>query len=208
MNTLNHFRVFPNADFTDVVRPNVDTLYSSAHLDLKNEPIVLQVPSISDRYYTIQFMEAYTNNFYYLGTRMNDTTGGTYLISYPNWHGQVPSGMKEIKAPTNLVVVAIRMLVKAPDDVSPVHSIQDKFVLSPLSVFESNRGSTYATATARNTGSNASEIPVSPEPALIPKSGIKIFDEISKDMADNPPPANQSSLIKKFETIGIGPPWF
>ena len=60
-NTFNHFRNFPNASFTDIVRPNVDTLYSNAYIDLKNSPLVLQVPPIADRYYSLQFVDAYSN---------------------------------------------------------------------------------------------------------------------------------------------------
>ena len=40
MNTLTHVRTFPPADFRDVVRPNFDTLYSIAWLDLTKEPMV------------------------------------------------------------------------------------------------------------------------------------------------------------------------
>jgi hypothetical protein len=40
---------------------------------------------------------------------------------------------------------------------------------------------------------------------LIPTTGIKIYDEISKDMADNPPPVADSEVLAKFATIGIGP---
>src|SRR3712207_6915906 len=35
---------FPEADFRDVVRPNFDTLYSVAWLDLSDGPLVLHVP--------------------------------------------------------------------------------------------------------------------------------------------------------------------
>jgi hypothetical protein len=206
INTLNHFRVFPNANFTDIVRTNVDTLYSAGYYDLKNEPLVLQIPPISDRYYSLQFVDAYSNNFLYIGTRTNDTMGGTYLIAGPNWNGTVPSGMKEIASPSNDGVIAIRTLVNGPADVSTVHSIQDKFVLSPLSIFEGTSSSANATSAVKESGSNASkEIPVAPDPALIPKTGIEIFDEISKDMADNPPPQLDSEMVAKFETIGIGP---
>jgi hypothetical protein len=54
-------------------------LYSVGYLDLKKEPIVVQVPPISDRYYSLQFVDAYSNNFLYLGTRTNDTSGASDL---------------------------------------------------------------------------------------------------------------------------------
>jgi hypothetical protein len=41
MNTFTHVRTFPHADFRDVVRPNFDTLYSIAWLDLTKEPMVV-----------------------------------------------------------------------------------------------------------------------------------------------------------------------
>jgi hypothetical protein len=44
-NQFSHARAFSPADFKAVVRPNVDTLYSSANLDLGPEPVVLSVPA-------------------------------------------------------------------------------------------------------------------------------------------------------------------
>lgn len=137
---------------------------------------------------------------------MNDTRGGTYLVTGPNWQGTMPSGMKQIKAPTNSGLIGIRILVNGPDDVSNVNSIQDQFILSPLSVLEGKRNSTGSATTTVGAVTNASkEIPVAPDPALIPKTGVTIYDEISSDMANNAPPQNDSAVIAKFKTIGIAP---
>jgi hypothetical protein len=205
-NTFNHLRVFPDSNFTDVVRTNVDTLYSIAYLDLENGPLILQIPPIADRYYSLQFIDAYSNNYLYIGSRLNDTNGGTYLISGPDWQGVVPSGMKGINAPTNEGAITIRILVNGPDDVNTVHSIQDKFLLSPLSAIESGESITNSTSGLSGAGSNDSkDVPVAPDPALIPTTGIKIYDEISRDMAKNSPSQNDSAVLAQFETIGIGP---
>src|SRR4030095_15236074 len=40
-NQFSHTRAFTPVDFRAIVRPNVDTLYSVAHLDLGPEPVVL-----------------------------------------------------------------------------------------------------------------------------------------------------------------------
>ena len=64
-------------------------LYSIAHIDVMEEPLVLRVPPITDRYYSLQFVDAYSNNFLYVGSRTNDTTEGIYLISRPNWQKDV-----------------------------------------------------------------------------------------------------------------------
>jgi hypothetical protein len=205
-NTFNHFRVFPNANFTDIVRPNVDTLYSIAYLDLENGPLILQIPPIADRYYSLQFVDAYSNNFLYIGSRTNDSTGGTYLISEPGWQGAVPSEMKQIQIPTNESVIGLRILVKDSQDANTVHTIQDKFLLSPFTVPESGESITNSTSGLLGAGSNDSkEVPVTPDPALIPTTGIKIYDEIGRDMAETPPSQNDSAGVAKFETIGMGP---
>jgi hypothetical protein len=90
--------------------------------------------------------------------------------------------------------------------VNTVHSIQDKFILSPFTAPESGESMINSTPDLQRAGSNNSkEVPVAPDPALIPTTGIKIYDEISRDMAKNPPSQNDSAVVVKFETIGIGP---
>lgn len=205
VNTFIHVRDLINASFTDVVRPNVDTLYSPAWINLKKEPIALQVPSISDRYHILQFMDAYTNNFFYIGTRTNVTSGGTYLITGPNWNGTVPSSMTHIKSPTNLFILGGRILVNGPQDVSNVRALQDKFVLSPLSLFEDGIKSNPVGPTTSMMNTTKKNLPVSPQPSFIPKTGIKIFDEISKGMVENTPYQYDADVIAKFKMIGIDP---
>ncbi len=135
-NKMSFARELVNSSFTTVVRPNVDTLYGVSWLDLKKEPLVLTIPPIIHRYYSFQFLDAYTNVFTYVGSRATGSNGGTYLIAGPNWDGQVPSGMKEIKSPTNLVWILNRILVNGPSDTSNVHAIQDKVGLVPLSALQ------------------------------------------------------------------------
>jgi hypothetical protein len=104
-----------NASFTDVVSPNSDTLYCFVQFDLKKEPVVLVIPPISsDRYNVFQFLDAYTNNFAYIGTRATGSTisGSTYLLASPEYNGQVPQGMTKIWSPTNLVWLISRISVK------------------------------------------------------------------------------------------------
>lgn len=204
INTFSYFRDFPNSSFTDIVRPNVDTLYSVAYFNLNKEPLVLKVPPIADRYYSLQFIDAYSNNFLYIGTRENNTSGGTYLLIGPSWNGTVPSGMKEVRTPTNVGLIAVRILVKGQDDVSNVHSLQDKFTLTSLPL-ESKEASSTPSSIENANSTTSKVIPVAPDPALIPKTGIAIYDEISNDIANNTPPQADSVILAKFKSIGIGP---
>ena len=67
-------RLFTPAD-TTVQTPNSDTPYSMLGADLRAEPLVLLVPPISDRYYSLQFIDGYTYNFAYVGGRTTGTDG-------------------------------------------------------------------------------------------------------------------------------------
>ena len=77
-----HYRTkLADANFTQFVTPNVDTLYSNVYYNLEKEPLVIHVPAGIDRYFTIQFIDSYTDNYHYLGTRTTGTDGGTYLLT-------------------------------------------------------------------------------------------------------------------------------
>jgi hypothetical protein len=89
--------------------------------------------------------------------------------------------MTEVKSPTNDIVVGLRVFVKDPQDVGNVHTIQDQFLLTlpPPSVFQSGQAITNTTSTVQGAQSNVSKsLPPSPDPALIPVTGVKIYDEI------------------------------
>lgn len=190
-----------NATFTDVVSPNSDTLYCQSQFDLRKEPVVVVVPPISDRYYSFEFLDAYTNDYAYLGQRASGSDGGIYLMVGPDWNGHVPEGMTKIWTPTNLAWLITRTLVKGQADVPNVIAIQDKIIVKPLSEFQGNTTSSSGVAQA-----NASkEIPIGPQPSLIAPTGIKIFDEIGATMVGNPLNPPDPTLVTKLTSIGIGP---
>jgi hypothetical protein len=192
-----------NASVTDVVNPNTDTLYCPAQLDLNKEPVVLVVPPISDRYNVFQLLDAYTNDYAYIGQRATKGIGGTYLIAGPDWNGQVPEGMTPIWTPTNLAWLINRIVVKGPADVPNVNAIQDKIILKPLSEFQAN---TTTSSPLAVTQANASkEVPIGPQPSLIAPTGIEIFDEIGTAMIGNPLNPPDPVLVTKLASIGIGP---
>jgi hypothetical protein len=201
-NSVSCARDLVNASFTDVVSPNSDTVYCSTQFDLKNEPVVVVVPPINDRYYSFLFLDAYTNDYAYIGQRATGETGGTYLIAGPEWNGQVPEGMTKIWTPTNLAWFINRILVKGPSDLPSVHEIQDKIVVKPLSEFQANTTSSPATVTETNA---SKEVPIGPQPSLIAPTGIKIFDEIGAAMEGNPLNPPDPVLVTKLASIGIGP---
>jgi len=79
---------------------------------------VLTVPPIEqDRYYSLQFVDGYTHNFAYVGSRTTGNGGGKYLLVGPNWKGDKPEGINEvIRSDTDLAFVLYRTQLFGPSD--------------------------------------------------------------------------------------------
>ena len=112
---------------------NHDTLLTVGWLELSQGPIVLHVPDMNDRYYSVQFTDPFNVNFAYVGTRTTGTQVGDYLITGPNWKEQVPSGLTQISSPNNSVLVLGRVLVYSDGDLSTAYDLSKQIQLTPLS---------------------------------------------------------------------------
>ena len=62
---------------------NNDTIYSIAQVDVSGGPLLLRVPDTAGRYYVLQFVDAWTNNFAYVGRRATGTAAGSFLLAPP-----------------------------------------------------------------------------------------------------------------------------
>jgi len=61
-----------------ITAPNNDTVYASAYLDLAPGPFEIAVPDMGRRYYSVAFMDLFTDNFAILGTRATGGRPGAY----------------------------------------------------------------------------------------------------------------------------------
>ncbi|MFJ9782690.1 DUF1254 domain-containing protein [Amycolatopsis sp. NPDC101161] len=110
---------------------NRDTLYVAGSLDLAAGPLVLHVPDMGDRYYSVQFTDPATNtNFAYVGTRTTGTASGDHLVSGPRWAGTVPDGMGHVSAPHNAVLLIGRVFVADDDDLPTAYALARKIRLT------------------------------------------------------------------------------
>lgn len=196
INEFRHRRELLGPLATTVVAPNNDTLYSSAWLDLSREPIVLDVPDTGGRYYVMQFMDFYSNNFAYVGKRSTGTGAGSYVIAGPEWRGALPGGTRRIDAPTNEVWLLGRTLVDGKDDLPAVYAIQDHYRLTPLGRWlKGERGSADAAVPP--------DVP-SP-PAFDLKDPLNFFAILDAALKANPPPARDAGLMNLLAPIDVGP---
>ncbi len=102
-NQFHHLRAFPSADFRAVVRPNFDTLYSSAWLDLTAGPVIVHAPDTEDRYYMLPMLDMWTDVFANPGKRTTGTGAQDFVVMSPDHAGEVPPDLPVISAPTPYV---------------------------------------------------------------------------------------------------------
>jgi hypothetical protein len=198
-NQFLHERAFPPASFKQVVRVNVDTLYSSAFLDLSKEPLVLSVPNTHGRYYLLPLMDAWTNVFATPGTRTRGDGAANYLIAGPGWTGTPPTGMEVPRSTTNMAWLLGRTQTNGPGDHAAVREIQDGYRLTPLS----RLGQAYSPVKATIDPSYDAKTP--PVEKLKAMSAAQYFNSLATLLKANPPPPADAPLIAKLARIGIVP---
>ena len=59
INQFGHVREFPDARAYPIVGMNVDTLYSIAHLDVTEEPMVISIPDMGKRWWIMQLIDGW-----------------------------------------------------------------------------------------------------------------------------------------------------
>jgi hypothetical protein len=136
-NQFAHMRHLLGPEFTEVVGPNNDTLYSLAWLDLGAEPIVLSLPDFPERrYYVIQIVDMYTFNVEYIGARTTGSQAAKYLFAGPGWDGPTPQGIDGVRRTDGRFLFLLgRTAASGKEDVSAVNALQDQFALTPLSAY-------------------------------------------------------------------------
>jgi hypothetical protein len=128
-------RVSPSASNASLLATGTDdVLYIGGWLDLSKGSLVLHVPDMAGRYYSMQFTDPSDGtNFAYVGTRMTGTAAGEYLISGSGWKGTVTPGMTQIASPNKAVLVIGRVFVESDRDLPTAYGLAQQIQLTPLS---------------------------------------------------------------------------
>ncbi|MEV0600540.1 DUF1254 domain-containing protein [Streptomyces sp. NPDC050315] len=188
----------PGPEFKTVVSPNVDTLYSSAWLDLKAEPVVLHVPNTHGRYYLMPILSAWTDVIASPGKRTTGTTAGDFAITGPGWRGSLPAGVKEIKSSTNTAWIIGRTQLNGPADLPAVRALADRYTLKPLSAY----GRAYTPPPGRIDRS----VPTTPPADRVARMDAPtFFSHLASAMAANPPSPADARMVATLKRLGISP---
>jgi hypothetical protein len=203
-NQLRLVRQFPDASFKDVVRPNVDTLYTTAFFSMKDGPWVFEMPPNAQRYELMPFMDAWTNVFASPGTRTHGQTAATFLLAGPNWQGEVPRGMTLLRSPTDMVWLIGRTQTNGAADFQTVHRLQDRLQVKKFSV-------TSETVPLSNAHTSKPSWVHSRVPAVPPVTQLRnmqtaeFFERLMALMVINPPSAEDAPMLQRMASVQLIP---
>ena len=173
--------------FSAVQSGNSDTQYSVTWFDSSKEPYVLHIPDAKGRYYTFQFIDAYTNNFHYASTRTKGSQDQNYALVAPGWSGKLPKGVIGVDCPTPTGFIIGRWFVQDEKDVPAVNAIQKQVTMTPLSSY----------------GKKYSPPKVKVVPAKKYTGDLAFFEQLGDTLVLNGAPASDAGLLGLLKNIGI-----
>ena len=168
--------------------PNVDTLYSIAHLDLGRGPVVLGHPAMGHRYFVFQLLDPYTDTIAYIGSRTTGSRAGRFAITWTGHRGKLVAGARVISSRYRRLWVIGRTLASDTTDQRKAAALMRKYTLTPPGGAHSYAGCHPGRVTDATT-----------------PTGLAFLDALGKALKDNPPPAADRPLLAKLAEVGVGP---
>ncbi|WP_040805446.1 DUF1254 domain-containing protein [Nocardia concava] len=203
-NRFLHAQDLPTSSARSVVRMNLDTLYSSAWLDLGPEPMVLQVPAMpGGRYWLMQIMDAWSNTVQDPSSadpQLAEHRSGppfTYAITGPNWSGTLPEGLTPLPVPTPTAWLIGRIQVNGEDDLPAVHTLQQQLKLMPLGDWLA--GKPAPTDSLPRPRGDA------PPDQVVAMDAKTFFDRMCAVLAVNPAAPADDPMMARIAAIGVTP---
>ncbi|MEQ8433809.1 MAG: DUF1254 domain-containing protein [Oceanicaulis sp.] len=202
-NQLVHVRTLPGYGDEAVVRPNRDTLYSLAWLDLSAGPVELVWPQTSGRYWLFQVMDSWTDVAGAPGSRTQGAMPGRAFITGPDWTGSVPDGAVHVAVSTPSAWVIGRIAV-APDppDLEAGRALQSGFSLVTPEIIPEIAPRIVRQRAASGAAFKGSERPVDIVSALPARD---YFQRLAVLMARESPRREDAAALRRFLGIGLFP---
>lgn len=201
INQFSHAETLVVPSVRDVVRPSCDTLYSTAWLDLSQEPLILSIPDTDGRYYLLPLLDAWTEVVASPGKRTLGTTAKNYILLGPDhWNHEIPGGLEVIRIPTNLVWINGRTLVNDIDDLDNARRIQRKYKITPFSSW----GKEYTPPVDLPVDPNI-DMKTVPYEQLDKMTVEEFFTMFTTILKKNPPHFVDTTILDDLKVIGIIP---
>jgi hypothetical protein len=198
-NAFTHIRAFPTADMRAVVRPNFDTLYSSAWLDLTSGPVVVSTADTGGRYFMLPMLDMWSDVFAVPGKRTNGTGAASFGVVPPGWSGQLPADVGRLDAPSSYVWIIGRTQTNGVKDYEAIHKVQDGYRVTLLADWGK------APRAVKQAIDPAVDTKTEPLRQINGMAPVDYFKRGAELMKLNPPHLTDWSTVARLRRIGIEP---
>lgn len=201
MNVFAADPAFPTPAMRSVPRPNFDTLYSPAWLDLRAGPVLLTTPDTKGRYIITSILDMWTEVFASLGTRTTGTKEGHFLLTPPGWKGAMPKGLPQgtvvLPAPTPYVWAIGRLQTNGEADFPAVHALQKGFTLTP---YDATGAKLKPAAFVQD---RAFDMRMPPNLQVEALSPAAFFSTAAELLKRQPPKLIDSPILQRMQRVGL-----
>jgi hypothetical protein len=196
--------------------PSVDTLESSAWLDVSADPVIVSLPAAPrGRYLDARAFDAWTNALY----SSADTTPFPKMqrIAFvpAGWTGTLPAGATRVETRTRYVWVSVRVRVNGPRDVREARKVQTAMRIETLTPAKGSV-SDPTPVVAGAWGSSAAKQPAVPPLPAGPSTATPgaqaealdanaFFARLARSLDDNPAAADDSHAMSQLADLGVKP---
>jgi hypothetical protein len=186
-----------------IVAPQVDTLFALAWLDLRDEPMVIQMPAVDgDRYWLIQLVDAFSNTVHNPSSVRPQIAAGraappfSYALTGPGWSGTLPNDLTQMAMSTSTALLANRIELNGAADLDTARALQAQVKLMPLSAWVADPNSTTGSA-------NVPVQSVAPLNQVDAMDGRTFFKRMAALLVAYPAPPVDADVLQRFASIGL-----
>ncbi|MGO8916202.1 MAG: DUF1254 domain-containing protein [Stellaceae bacterium] len=191
------------------VTPNVNVIYGFGFLDLRQQPIILDVPDSNERYYMVEIVDMWTNAFAYVGGNATGYKGGKVALVGPGWKGTLPPGVRRIDCLTPWVLIQPRVHLYVDGKVDLPGARKILAAITPIGLAQ-YLGKPAPAAPSYDYAAPDAVDPNLPVSVLSFKDPLQFWELLAAAMTENPPPKDEiAALLPMFKPLGIelGKPW-
>ncbi|KQR76740.1 hypothetical protein ASG35_14855 [Burkholderia sp. Leaf177] len=226
VNTLRHTTALPPVGATG--RPSVDTLESTAWLDVSSGPVLVSLPALSSmqsapsgalrgRYFDARAFDAWTNVIYSSIGATPDAPAlivkkrgkaaraaaeqASVLAFVPKGYtGTLPDGVTRVETPTRYVWLSVRVRVNGQRDVREARKLQTAMRIEAPSA-DKTSPTTAGAAWPNVTANTPSVISSGDKPESLDATAY--FTRLAKSLEDNPPVPDDPHAVSLLAQLGV-----
>jgi len=207
LNTLRHAQALPPVGAANRPTPSVDTIDSSAWLDVSAQPVVVSLPNSHNRYVDARALDMWTNVLWsttaeQTGARVTGIKAQTVAFVPQGWNGDLPKGMKRVEVPTRYVWLNIRVQSNGGRDLAAIRKLQREMRVAPLDIYT---GAAEPADTPRSYPADDTPVTGTPDAQVAALDPKGFFDRLAKWLPDNPPSPPDAHALSILADFGVKP---